>query len=370
MPEFKALTVPVHRATTVLYSSARDFLDREERMIDGFSYGLYGNPTTKTLEWQVTELEGGSYSMLMPSGLASIALPLLAYLRSGDHLLVADCVYGPTKEVCRVHLARLGITHSVFPSDAATIEPWLNDRTRLVLLESPGSYSMEIQEIATIATQAREHGALVMMDNTWGFGRIKPFEYGVDIVSTALSKYASGHSDVCMGSCTVADRHLYERLRSFLVAIGNGVSPDDAYLVMRGLQSLEVRLDQHGRRGLEVAAWLTKHSAVEEVLYPALKSDRQYARFNRYFTGANGVVGLTLRERDLKKIESFVDGLKVFKIGASWGGAQSLVALTNVADARSAQRWQRAPWVIRLSVGLEPLATLIEDLDNALTPLI
>jgi cystathionine beta-lyase len=365
MPDFEALTVPVHRATTVVYRSAHEFLNRSQRLLEGFSYGLYGNPTVKTLEWRVSEVEGGTHTMLVPSGLAAITLPLLACLRCGDHVLIADCVYGPTKEFCKGVLSRFGITHSIFPSDAGSIEPWLNDQTRLVLLESPGSYSMEIQDISVIAAQARGHGALVMMDNTWGFGRTNLFEHGIDIVSTALSKYASGHSDVCLGACTVSGPELFDRLRTSMILLGIGVSADDAYLVLRGLQTLDVRLNHHARHGYDVAKWLTTHPAVDTVFYPALETDSQHARYKRFFSGSNGVISLVLKERDPARIECFVDALRVFRIGASWGGTQSLIALTNMADARTAGRWPQGPWVIRLHIGLEPLATLIEDLENA-----
>lgn len=366
MPEFEALTVPVHRATTVVYRSAHEFLNRSNRLLEGFSYGLYGNPTVKTLEWRVSEIEGGTHTMLVPSGLAAISLPILSYLRCGDHILIADCVYGPTKELCKGLLTRFGITHSIFPSDAGSIEPWLNDQTRLVLLESPGSYTMEIQDIAAIAAQAHDHGAIVMMDNTWGFGRTNMFDHGVDIVSTALSKYASGHSDVCLGACTVANTELFDSLRSALIVLGIGVSSDDAYLVLRGLQTLDIRLSHHARHGYDVAKWLSSHPAIDTVFYPALESDSQHARYKRYFTGSNGVISLILKERDQRRIEMFVDALRVFKIGASWGGTQSLVAITNMTDARAARHWPETPWVIRLHIGLEPLATLIKDLENAL----
>jgi len=370
MPTFNALNMPIHRASTLVYDNARDFLNRSERLLEGFSYGLYGTPTVRALEEQVATVEGGKYTMLVPSGLASVTHPLLALLRSGDHVLVADCVYGPTRDLFSTILAQYGITHSFFPSDAHSIEPWLNDQTRLVVLESPGSYTMEIQEIATIAEQAHAQGALVMMDNTWGFGRIDAFAHGVDIAASALSKYAGGHSDVCMGACTVVDRELFLKLRTAMIALGTGVSSDDAYLVLRGLQTLDVRLDQHAERAHHLAAWLNEHPAVSRVFYPALESDAQFPRFKRYFRGGNGVISLTLEEQQLPHIERFIDSLQRFQIGASWGGTHSLVALTNMTHARSAKKWEGSPWLLRLHVGLEPLEELKGDLENALAALL
>jgi cystathionine beta-lyase len=369
MPEFNALNMPVHRASTLTYSSARDFLNRFERMMDGFSYGLYGTPTGRALEKQIAEIEGGEHCMLLPSGLAAVTHPLLALLKHGDHVLLADCVYGPTRDLCTSLLAQYGITHTFFPSDASTIEPWLNDETQMVVLESPGSYTMEIQDIAAIAHQAHKNGALVLMDNAWGFGQIDCFQHGVDIVASALSKYASGHSDICMGACTVKDRQLFEKLKMSFIGLGTGVAADDAYLVMRGLQTLNVRLAEHEKRGYAVAKWLDSQPSVSRVFFPALESDPQHERFKRYFSGANGVISFTLHETDIARIERFIDHLKHFRIGASWGGTHSLIALTNISNSRTSTAWKGSPWILRLHVGLEPIEDLMGDLDNAFSTL-
>lgn len=365
MPEFNALNMPIHRASTLIYSSARSFLNRSERMLDGFSYGLYGTPTGRALEEQIAAIEGGEFSMLLPSGLAAVTHPMLALLKQGDHVLLADCVYGPTRDLCTSLLAQYGITHTFFPSDAATIEPWLTASTTLVVLESPGSYTMEIQEIATIAAQAHKNGSLVLMDNAWGFGQINCFEHGVDIVSTALSKYASGHSDLCMGACTVKDRQLFEKLKMSFIGLGSGVTSDDAYLVLRGLQTLSVRLVEHAKRGYQVAKWLDSLEPVAKVYFPALESDTQHKRFKRYFTGSNGVISLTLHETSQSKIERFIDSLEHFQIGASWGGTHSLIALSNIASSRTSVPWKGSAWILRLHIGLEPLEVLLHDLEKA-----
>lgn len=369
MPDFHALNMPVHRASTLTYPSARSFLKRHERMLDGFSYGLYGTPTGKALEKEIAAIEGGEFSILLPSGLAAVTHPMLALLKQGDHVLLADCVYGPTRDLCTSLLAQYGITHTFFPADAATIEPWLTCATKLVVLESPGSYTMEIQDIAAIAAQAHRISCLVLMDNAWGLGLINCFEHGVDIVSTSLSKYASGHSDVCMGACTVRDRKLYEKLKMSFITLGTGVGADDAYLVLRGLQTLPVRLEEHAKRGYQVAKWLTTQAHVAEVYFPSLESDKQHARFKRYFSGGNGVISLKLNEVSQIKIERFIDSLEHFQIGASWGGTHSLIALSDISGSRTSVPWNGSAWILRLHIGLEPLDVLLRDLEKAFSTL-
>ena len=227
-PHFESLTVPVHRASTLVFDDTASFLARKTQLFDGYSYGLYGTPTTRALEERVAAIEGGNRSVAVPSGLAAITHPLLALLKSGDHVLAADCLYGPTREFLVGALARLGIETSFLPAAAESLQGHLRTNTRMVLLESPGYYTMEIQDIAPISAQAKKAGCLVLLDNAWGFGASGMFEQGVDIVATPLSKYASGHSDVCMGAITLRDEALFRQIKSFTAGIGAGVSSDDA----------------------------------------------------------------------------------------------------------------------------------------------
>ena len=359
---FNALNVAVHRASTVVFDSTAAFMARRSQLFDGFSYGLYGTPTTRALETTVARIEGGTRSMLLPSGLAALTHCTLALLTSGDQVLVADCVYGPTREHCASTLRRLGIRVDFFAPDAADIRTLMDERTRLVILESPGSYSMEIQDIAALCQQAHAGGALVMADNTWGFGSTDLFAHGVDIVATAVSKYASGHSDVCMGSVTVRDEALFRKLKAFFAALGAGVSSDDAYLVQRGLSTLDVRLAEHARRGVAVSRWLRQQPGIEAVLNPADPDDGGYARFQRFFLRGNGLVSLVPRRQDLPALAAMIDGLAHFRIGASWGGTESLVALADLSAARSVRARAAGSFVVRLHIGLEPFDTLLEDL--------
>lgn len=363
LPEFTALTVPVHRASTLVFDTTAQFLARKSRLFDGFSYGLYGTPTTRALEADIAAIEGGHRTVVVPSGLAALTHPMLALLSTGDHILVADCVYGPIREFCNNVLQKMGIAVTYFAADAASVRDHLQGNTRLVILESPGSFTMQIQEIDTICSEAHAAGALVMLDNAWGFGNTSMFEHGVNIVSTALSKYASGHSDVCMGSITVRDESLYRQIKTFVSGIGTGVSSDDAYLVLRGLNSLSVRLAEHAERGLQLTEWLRNRPEVSTVINPAHPDDPQYQRFTRYFRAGNGLITIILQTQDLTRISDMLDGMRHFRIGASWGGTESLIAIADLASSRTVQQWPQGCYALRLHIGLEPLPLLYADLE-------
>lgn len=366
---FRSLTPAVHRASTVVFEDTASFLARRSRLFDGFSYGLYGTPTTRALEQAVAAVEGGTRSIVVPSGLAAITQPALALLAPGDQVIVADCVYGPTREHSASLLRRWGVRVDFMPAEADSIAGMLTDRTRLVILESPGSYSLEIQDLAAIASQAHAVGARVLADNTWGFGSSRLFEHGVDVVSTALSKYAAGHSDVCMGAITVRDEALFRQLKTAVAAMGLGVSGDDAYLVMRGLATLDVRLDIQAAHALEASRWLRAQSGVARVMNPADPEDGGHARFARYFSRGNGLVSFVPERQDLGALAAMIDGLQRFRIGASWGGTESLVALADLSTARSAPQRAVPMYVVRLHFGVEPVEPLLQDLAAGLARL-
>jgi len=363
-PAFTALSVPVHRASTLVFNSTAEFLARKSNLYDGFSYGLYGTPTTRALEARIASIEGGKRAVLVPSGLAALTHPMLAFLSAGDHVLMADCVYGPARDFCNQVLHRMGISTTYFAADADSISDVLQANTRLIILESPGSFTMEIQNIERICEEAHAANALVLIDNTWGFGSSNMFSHGVDIVCTALSKYASGHSDVCMGSITARNEDLYRQIKAFVAGMGTGVSSDDTFLVMRGLSSLQVRLDEHARRALAITDWLRRRPEVLTVMNPAHPDDTQHARFEQYFTGGNGLVSLVLRNQQLANISAMMDGMRYFRIGASWGGTDSLIAVANVSSARTVLPASGAGYILRLHIGLEPLDLLYDDLEK------
>ena len=362
-PAFNALNLPVHRASTLVFDSTEKFLSRKSQLFDGFSYGLYGTPTTKALEGQIASIDGGARALLLPSGLAALTHAMLALLDTGSHILVADCVYGPTREFCETTLKKMGVAVTFFAAGADSVRSLIVPQTKLSLLESPGSFSSEIQEIAMICEQAHAAQVRVLMDNTWGFGNSRMFDHGVDIVCTSLSKYASGHSDVCMGSVTVNDEGLYRKLKTFVAGMGSGVSSDDAYLVMRGLSTLEIRLSEHARRGLELTEWLRKRAEVLAVLNPAAEKDAFHSRYFRYFSGGNGLISVILKDQNLHAISAMLDGFRHFRIGASWGGTTSLVALSDLSGVRSVEPRPQGNYVLRLHMGLEPEEALYDDLE-------
>jgi cystathionine beta-lyase len=363
---FNALNVPVYRASTIVFDDTASFLARKSQLFDGYSYGLYGTPTTRSLESAVAAIEGGTRCLVVPSGLAAVTQPTLALLGPGDHVIVADCVYGPTRAHCATQLRRWGVRVDFMAADCQNIGPLLTERTRLIVLESPGSFSAEIQDIASIADQAHRAGAWVLADNTWGFGSTDLFAHGVDIVSTALSKYASGHSDVCMGSVTVREESLFRKLKSAITGMGLGVSSDDAYLVLRGLSTLDARLDIQAAHAIRMSQWLRGQSGIAAVMNPADPQDAVHARFRRLFRRGNGLVSFIPQCQDIDAIAAMVDGMSRFRIGASWGGTESLVALADLSSLRSAPRGATPNFVVRLHLGLEPYDLLQQDVHAAL----
>jgi cystathionine beta-lyase len=362
---FRSLTPPVHHASTVLFPGMESFVGRRSQLYDGYWYGLYGTPTTLALERKIAELEGGTRSIALPSGLAAIAIVNMAFLAAGDHVLVADSVYGPTREFCDVVLARHGIETTYYdPLVGGGIAALFRPRTRLIWVESPGSLTFEVQDVPAIAAAAHEAGILVAADNTWATPlNFKPFRHGVDISVQAASKYIAGHSDVVMGFVTVANRDHFVRLKDATRAFGIGAAAGDCYLVIRGLMTLAVRLRQHEQAALRIAHWLADRPEVVRVLHPAFPAHPGHAAWARDFTGANGLFSIVLADCPHGAVRAMVDGMRHFRIGASWGGPQSLIAPSNPRASRTATTWTDTRPLLRLHVGLEDPDDLIADLD-------
>lgn len=364
--EFLSLTTPVHHASTVVFPTMAAFMARRERLYDGYVYGLYGTPTTDALERKIAALEGGYRAIALPSGLAAIAVVNAALLSAGDHVLVSDSVYGPSREFCDGVLARMGVGVTYYdPRLGADIAPLIGPRTRLIWAESPGSLTFEVQDIPAIAAAAHARGALVALDNTWATPlHFKPFDRGADISVQAASKYIVGHSDVVMGIVTARTPDLYRRLKDAARLFGLGAAPDDCYLALRGLATMAARLERHARSALEVARWLARRPEVARVLHPALPEDPGHALWKRDFTGANGLFAIVLRPYPLAAVAAMVDGLRLFKIGASWGGVHSLIAPFDPRGQRTARPWTEPGMLLRLHIGLESVEDLIADLEQ------
>ena len=353
---------PVYHASTVLYPSAEDFMAHRAR----YQYGRRGTPTTEALENALAELEGSNCAgvSLLPSGLAAITAALLSVVRSGDHILVTDSAYGPTRNFCEQILTRLGVTTTYYdPLIGAAIAEHFRNNTRAVYLEAPGSLSFEMQDVAAIAKAAHDKGALVLMDNTWATPLyFRPLDHGVDLAIQAGTKYIGGHSDVMLGTVS-ANAAAVAALKQTVRLHGLCEGPDDVYLGLRGLRTLAVRLERHFKSGLAVARWLEQRPEVLRLLHPAMPNHPGYEIWKRDFTGASGLFSMVLKPAPQKAVFAFLDTLTLFGIGASWGGYESLAIPFDVTAVRTATRWAPGGPTVRFHIGLEAVDDLLADLE-------
>ncbi|MBB6426761.1 cystathionine beta-lyase [Sphingopyxis sp. JAI128] len=359
---------PVWRASTILYDNIADLKARGHATHDKLYYGRRGTPTVWALADALTGLEPGAEgTLLYPSGVAAISAGLLALLSPGDHLLMVDSAYEPTRSFCNGMLARMGVSTTYYdPLVGAGVAELIRPETRLIFLESPGSLTFEVQDIPAIVRVACERGVLTMLDNTWATPLLFPaLAMGIDVTAMSLTKYVGGHSDAMMGSLT-APKAIWPRLRSATYQLGLSVSPDDCALMLRGLRTLDVRLARHGESALAVARWLAARPEVGRVLHPALPGDPGHALWTRDFHGASGLLGFTLKGADDAGRVRFIEALSLFGIGFSWGGYESLVVPSNPAEIRTATTWSDPDPLVRLSIGLEDAADLIADLERGL----
>jgi cystathionine beta-lyase len=362
-----AVNPPVYHASTILSANMAEWEAKRDpkKRFDIVRYGLLGTPTTFALEEALAAIEGGFRAMLMSSGLAAITAPLQACLKCGDHLLMVDSCYGPARTFCDKVLTRYGVETTYYdPLIGGDIERLMRLNTRVVYTESPGSLSFEVQDIPAIAAAAHAAGAIVMMDNTWASPCLFPsFARGVDVSIHAATKYISGHSDVMLGA-VITTEETYLPVRTMAADLGHCAAPDDAYMALRGLRTLSVRLERHQRNALAVARWLMTRPEVARVLYPALPEDPGHALWKRDFLGASGLFGVVLQPASQQAVHALIDALDLFGIGASWGGFESLIQPTNPARIRSATCWQAEGPSLRLHIGLEDPQDLIADLDR------
>ena len=359
---FDALTVPVHRGSTVKFATLADH-DHPRR--GQYRYGLHGTPTHRALAQRIAAIEGAPHVVLAPSGLAAIALAFLTYARAGGHLLLPANAYGPTTELAEGLLAGLGVETELYdPLAGAAISALIRDETFLVWCESPGSITMEVQDVPAIAAAARARGVPVGIDNTYGAGLLfDAFAAGCDLSVQALTKYQGGHSDVLMGSIATRDEAHARRIERMAMLLGMGVSPDDCSLVLRGLKTFDLRLRHIGESALAVARWLEKRAEVTALLHPAFADCPNHDIWRRDWSGSAGLFSIILGNWRREQVVRFVEALALFDIGFSWGGANSLV--TTYADL-SRPSPELGPLLVRLNIGLEEPADLIADLEQAL----
>ncbi len=361
------------RGSTVLYPDVATRRALGTRRLEQVElYGLYGTETHFALQNLIAEIEGGSHCQTVGSGLAAITAPLLAYLKAGDHLLVPDCVYGPTRHFCDGLLARFGVETTYYDpmADEAAAGALFRPNTAVLFTESPGSHTFEVQDIPMLAQVAHRHGAKVFMDNTWGLLNFQPFTHGVDVSIQALTKYAGGHSDLIIGAVTVNSAEDWEWLRPGVLEQGHYASPDDCWLTLRGLRTLALRLKAQGAAALDLAHWFAARPEIARVLHPALPDCPGHAFFLRDFTGAAGLFGVVFQpEYDDAAVVAMIDALTLFGIGASWGGYESLVLPTTGTITRSAGTGVFGGEMARFQVGLENLDELKADLEQGMAVL-
>jgi cystathionine beta-lyase len=367
---FRSLSTPVFRGSTVLFPDAAAAHDDWNQYEAGYTYGLYGTPTALELASRVCELENGYRTILAPGGQGAISLINFSLLKAGDHILIPESIYGPNRKFASQVLRRFGVDVTYYaPTLGAEIASMFRENTRLVWLESPGSITMEVQDVPAIAEAAHRIGATVVLDNTWAAGiYFDAFAHGVDVSMQALTKYIGGHSDLLLGSITVRDEKLYQRLGGTHQLVGCAVSPDDCSLALRGMKTLAVRLRAIEESALTLARWLAEHPEIEGVLHPALPSCPGHEFWKRDFTGSAGLFSIVFKRQFTKEqVLAFVDALELFKIGYSWGGVTSLAVAYNFGANRNRPDYGHR--IVRLNIGLEDVEDLKADLTRGLTAL-
>ena len=359
------VNVPMHRASTVLFESLAD-LHETQRQWDNDeqvpTYGIFNMPQALALENAVAEIEGGYRAVTFPSGLAAVSCALLAVVKSGDHVLMTDSSYGPSRRFCETFLKRMGVETTFYdPLIGVGIAELMRANTTAVFTESPGSHTFEIQDIPAIAKVAHANGAVLIMDNAWATGYFfNAFAHGVDLVIQPATKYYAGHSDVLIG-LVIANKKTWPPLKQVTNQMGQRASPDDCFLTLRGMRTLGVRLRRHQESALRIAKWLQARPEVARVLYPALETDPGHAIWKRDYTGASGLFGAELKPCTEAQLAAMIDGYEFFGLGYSWGGFESLVMPADLRYGRSARPWQGGA-LVRYNIGLEDADDLIGDL--------
>jgi cystathionine beta-lyase len=364
---FLTVNPPLHRASTVLYDTYQSYLESDRKPYHGKLYGTYGSPVQLELESALAELEGGYACRVCHSGFDAIQTVLMAFTRAGDHALICDNVYGPTRDLADHVLRKYGVEVDYLPPTVgAEVERHFKPNTRLVYLESPGSNTFELQDVPAVADRARARDIVTVLDNTWSTPLFfKPFDHGIDVSIHSASKYIAGHSDTLLGTLT-ASQPRFAELEGFYETMERFAAPESCYTALKGLRTLPVRLERHQSSGLEIARWLERHPAVETVIHPALESHPEHRLWKRDFSGASGVFGFVLKkDPSAAELSAFLDPMEVFAIGLSWGGFQSLVKPATITDRVHPFRYAGRT-IFRLSVGLEDPEEIRTDLERAL----
>lgn len=354
---------PVYRGSTVLFPTVEELFARRQP----YTYGRRSTPTVKALEEAIAAIEGGAVTTLTASGYQAVTTAILAFVESGDHILMVDSVYQPTRAFCDYMLKKLGVETEYYdPLIGAGIAALVRPNTRLIFTESPGSQTLEVQDIPAIAKVARQHKLWLLMDNTWASPLLfKPFVHGVDVSIQAATKYIVGHADAMLGAITANERaaKFIDRAKETL---GTCPGSEETYLGLRGLRTLDVRLERHQRSALDIALWLAQRPEVARVMYPALPGDPGHELWRRDFLGASGLFSVVLKTKDAKAVAAMLDGLELFGMGYSWGGYESLVVPFNPSSYRTATQWQDEGQALRFHIGLDDVRDLKADIEAGL----
>jgi cysteine-S-conjugate beta-lyase len=364
---FGFVNPPVFRGSTVLFPTAAKFWSGDQP----YTYGRSSTPTVRSLEEAIAEVEGGSACVLTTSGYQAVSTAILAFVKAGDHLLMVDSVYQPTRKFCDQMLAKLGVETTYYdPLIGARIAELVRPNTRLIFTESPGSQTFEVQDIPAIARVTAERGLWLLMDNTWASPLyFKPFEHGVDVSIQAATKYIVGHADAVLGAITCnarAAKHVAQTKELLGICPGS----EETFLGMRGLRTLATRLHQHHRSGLDIARWLEGRPEVARVLHPGLPSHPQHDIWKRDFRGASGLFSIVLEPASTQAVAALLDGLELFGMGLSWGGYESLIIPFDATSYRTATHWRPQGPTLRLHIGLEAVDDLRADLEAGFERLI
>lgn len=371
------VNTPIHKTSTILFETWQEYMEADggkdvynsgHGQIADFSYGIGGTPTRFDLQKTLAQMEGADYALVTPSGLSSITTVLLSLVSSGDHILVTDSVYGPTRRFCNKELKRLGVETTYYePLIGSDISNLIRDNTKLIFTESPGSLTFEIQDIPAICKVAKAKDIPVIIDNSWGSSLyFKPFEHGVDISIQAATKYIGGHSDLILGTITTTKQYIKQIFATYK-NLGISVSPEDCYMALRGIRTMPVRIKEHEKSALNIAKWLEKHPKVKSVLHPALPSFVGHDLWKRDFKGSTGLFTIILDKKyPYDSICKMINGMKLFGIGASWGGYESLIIYFDPTPIRTAKKWDTKETCIRLYIGLEAEEDLKEDIEAGL----
>ena len=365
---FASLAVPVWRASTVVFDTFEDFANRKSRQPDGYSYGLTGNPTSRELERRIAALENGNHCVVVPSGQSALMTTVMGFVRAGDHILISDSCYGALKTFGRKWLASMGVEVEFYaPTAGSDIEALVRPNTKFICMESPGTVTMEIQDVDGIVEVARRHSIRTMIDNTWASPLFfKPLDHGVDFCIESATKMFGGHSDLLLGAIIMNNHDDYAVLRETQSILGQNTSPEDCYLVLRGLETFELRMRHQCASTLKVVRWLSAQPQVDQIFFPALESDPGYALWKKNYTGSGCLFSFTFKKESDEAVSAFFNALKVFPIGASWGGTHSLIAYYPAAQQQARLFTPTRNAIVRVAVGLQDPDLLIKDLAGAL----